>query len=240
MSGNKATCIKPRPKPNRFSLRSAYAALALSVALAACTLPQQILYSLIPDGTFPTLLANLRGLDRSNQEQLAELEQRGDWPGVVAFAERNIQREKRIPEWWFVKGYALGHMNQWPAARDAFAESVRLDPDSLQAWQMLGQSQRLSGDASRSAQTLERVLSMSRESPTTFYLLGEAYAELGRSDRAIAAYREALRLDPTLAEALYGLGAAHARAGERTQQRAIATRLAKLDPALAEKLLSLQ
>ena len=186
------------------------------------------------------MLANIKGIDRSNQEKLAELEAHGDWPGVVAFAERSIERDARTPEWWFVKGYALGQMDRWNDAQAALSESVKLDPQNLEAWQMLAQAQRLSGDAPRAAQTLERTLGLARDSSVTFYLLGETYAELNEHKRANTAYREALRLDPKFSEAWYGLGVMQARAGERSALRDTVARLQPLNAGLADRLLSLQ
>ena len=199
-------------------------------------MPQQLLLSLLPDDTFTTLLTNLRGVDETNRKRLGELEQRGDWPAVLAFADTNIKRDPYTAEWWYVKGTAQGRMNTWPAAAESFGQVVRLQPYELDGWHMLAQAQRLAGDPERAVQTLERTLSISRESPISFHLLGEAYLGLRRSDRAIAAYREAIRLEPRFPEALYGLGRAHALAGDTAERDRVVERLRPMNPGLAGRL----
>ncbi len=56
-------------------LRRIAAALALALALAGCLSPTaSLILSLIPEGTFPTLLNNMKGVSEPNREKLAALE----------------------------------------------------------------------------------------------------------------------------------------------------------------------
>jgi len=81
--------------------------MALSLALAACMSPQaSLLLSLLPEGTFTTLLTNMRGVTEPNREQLAALEQKGDWKGIAEFAQANSRRDPQNADWWLVSGYA--------------------------------------------------------------------------------------------------------------------------------------
>ena len=45
--------------------------------------------SLIPEGTFTTLLNNMKGVSEPNRDRLAALEEKGDWNGVAQFWPRS-------------------------------------------------------------------------------------------------------------------------------------------------------
>lgn len=177
------------------------AILVAAALLAACTLPQSLALSLLPDGTFLVPLQNLQGSPRPNVERLAALEAKGDWAGVLAIARSAVARDPLDAEWWYVKGSAEARLGEWTAARESFGTCVRLDPSDLDAWQMLAQSQGRSGDRAAAIRTLERALDVSRESPVTFFFLGEQYRLTGQRDAAIHAYREALRRRADFGEA---------------------------------------
>src|SRR5262245_40295756 len=79
---------------------------AVMCVLGACTAPQQLLLSLIPDGTIPVLLSHFQQVDDTNRRRVSEFEQRRDWAGLAKFAEENIVRDKSNSDWWLVAGYA--------------------------------------------------------------------------------------------------------------------------------------
>lgn len=177
-----------------------------ALLLHGCTLPQQLLFALIPDGTIPTFLANFKTLPMPVQEQLAELEARQDWPAIVILADGSLAKDPLSAEWWLVRGYALGQQTRWGDAADAFARSVAIDPQALEGWHLLAHAQRNDGAAARALDTLRRSLDVARDAPLTYYLIGEIQREQRQFAAARAAYREALRLAPGSVEARRGLG----------------------------------
>lgn len=176
-----------------------------ALLLYGCTLPQQLLFALIPDGTIPTFLANFKTLPMPVQEQLAELEARQDWPAIVTLADGSLAKDPLSAEWWLVRGYALGQQTRWSDAADAFARSVAIDPQALEGWHLLAHAQRNDGAAARALDTLRRSLDVARDAPFTYYLIGEIQREQRQLAAARAAYREALRLAPGSVEARRGL-----------------------------------
>ncbi|HXV12097.1 MAG TPA: hypothetical protein VD839_14960, partial [Burkholderiales bacterium] len=68
-------------------------AAVFAFALAGCTPEQHLLMSLIPDGTFPILLSHLEKTNDTNRQRLAELDAKGDWKGMLAFAEENLAKD---------------------------------------------------------------------------------------------------------------------------------------------------
>ncbi len=218
--------------------RRARAAVCASViaALAGCTLEQQLLYSLIPDGTFPILLSHLEKTSDDNRRRVAELDARGDWNGLVQFAEKNLARDPSNSDWWMVKGYAYTQLRKYEQAADCFEEMVRLQPDAMLGWNLLAQSQRAARQPQRAVQTLSNALLIRGDSPVTWYLLGESYSDLGRNRLAAQAYRQAVQLNREFPQAWYGLGRAYARQGRQNEFEQVVQTLTRLDPPLAERL----
>jgi len=214
-------------------------ALLLALACAACTPQQALLSALVPDGTASVLLGHLQGVEDANRRRIAELEQLGDWAGLVRFADSNIAIDPVSPEWRLIGGYAHARQRDFRSAAYYFGEMVRLAPHDLAGYEFLAEAQRAGGEPQRAVSTLERALRIGRESPNTYGILGSAYADLGRDAEAIAAYRRALEIDPLMVQALWGYGSASVRAGRLDEARGAARTLRQLDPPLAERLYAL-
>src|SRR5262245_18260075 len=88
------------------SLPRVLLAAILSLAWLGCTPQQQLLMSLLPDGTIPVFLSNFAQVDDTNRRRIAEFEQRRDWDGLAHFAEENVKLDKANSDWWVVAGYA--------------------------------------------------------------------------------------------------------------------------------------
>jgi cytochrome c-type biogenesis protein CcmH/NrfG len=210
--------------------------LSAAIALAGCTLPQQLLWWLIPADTVPVFFANLKGLETPVRDRLAELEGKRDWQGMLTLAEEALIKDQRRPEWWLVKGYALEQLGRWPEAATAYAGTVQFDPLDLEGWFRLAEAQRRSDNKDKAINTLERSLQVSRESPVAFFMLGEVHREQRNFRAATPAYRESLRLNPDQPLAWYGLGLIATAEGRMDDRKAIIDRLQALAPDLAKQL----
>lgn len=218
-------------------LRRTAAALAFALALAGCLSPAaSLILSLIPEGTFPTLLNNMKGVSEPNREKLAALEQKGDWEGVARFAHENLAIDPANADWYVVAGFAYAQMNQFDRAADQFQRAVQLSPDDIAAWNLLAQSQRALGQPERAIRTLDSALRINQDSPVTYFLLGESFRDLKRPERAVGFYEQALQRNPQFPEALFGAGVAYAQLGRRTEWEIAVQRLRKMSPPLAEQL----
>ena len=91
------------------------------LALMGCTPQQQLLMSLIPDGTFPILLSHLESTSDTNRRRLAELDAHGDWKEMVAFAQENLARDPSNSDWWMIKGYAYTRLNEHRQAAECYS-----------------------------------------------------------------------------------------------------------------------
>ena len=213
----------------------AAAALVLA-ACGACTPPQQLLMSLLPDGTIPVLLSHFERVDDTNRRRISELEQRRDWDGLARFAEENIQKDNSNGNWWLVAGYAYSQAGQRRRAIECYSEVVRLSPEDTLGWNLLAQSYRLNGQPDRALQVVDRALNVSRESPETWFMQGEIYSDLGRFEPAIGGYQEAIKLDHQFGLAWLGLGKAYSRLGRTRELNEVTQVLDKLNPAMAREL----
>jgi tetratricopeptide (TPR) repeat protein len=215
-------------------------AAAAILACGACTPQQQLLMSLLPDGTIPVLLSHFERVDDTNRRRIVELEQRRDWDGLVKFAEENLAKDKSNSDWWIVAGYAYSQAGQRKRAIESYSEAVRISPDDLLGWNLLANSYRAAGQPDRALQIANRTLDVKRDSAATWLLIGEIYSDVNRLEPAANAYRESIQLDPRLAQAWLGLGKAYARLGRTKERNEITRELEKLDPALARELAAFQ
>lgn len=205
-------------------------------SIAACTPQAGLLMSLLPSGTVPILLGNLERVEDTNRQRLEDLERRGDWEGLAAFAEENIAKDKSNADWWPVAGYAYSRLGQHQRAIERYTEAVRLAPEEAAGWNLLAQSYRATGQPQRAISTLNHALVAVRDVPETFYLLGESYSDIGRFDLASGAYQQALNINKGFAEAWFGMGRTHVRLGRAAEAAEIVRVLERMNPRLAAEL----
>jgi cytochrome c-type biogenesis protein CcmH/NrfG len=203
--------------------------------MTACTTPQMLLLSLLPDGLFIVPLASLQRVENLDRKRLAELEKREDWPAVMEFADTKIKENPNSGEWYYVRGTAEIRRGQWRTARATFTESVRLAPNDLPSWHMLARAQGETGEQDVAIRTLERALDIDRSDAQTHFFLGEIHRRGARPALAVSAYREAVRLRPEFAEALFGLALVQQASGDPDAAKTTMTTLERVNAELARK-----
>jgi tetratricopeptide (TPR) repeat protein len=212
------------------------AVACMLAALAGCTPQQALMSSLLPDGTTSVLLSHFQAEEEGNRKQVAALEGRKDWDGLVKLAEENLKQDRRSASWWFVAGYAHSQAGRHLKAAECFNELALLAPDDIENWEMLAQELLASGQSQKAVQTLSNALRMRDDSPTAWLLLGRGYEDLARPDLAAGAYRAAIKLDGNLAQAWFGLGRASVRLDRRADFEQALKALEKLKSPLAQQL----
>ena len=205
---------------------------AACAMLVACT-PAQLLFTLIPDGTIPTLLSHMERESDTNRRRVGELERSADWQGLAKFADENIAKDRANASWWLVAGYANSRQNNRERAIECFRELIRLEPDSPDGWNLLAQEYRAAGESQRAVEVLTQALSALRDAALTLLLLGESYSDLGRFELAARSYRQALDIDGGLTLAWAGLARSQIRLGRANEAERIARALEKHNPQLA-------
>lgn len=181
------------------------------------------------------IAALARHFDERTASAIVELEQKQDWPGMLALARAQLQREPGVAEWWFLQGYALARQGQHAEAIQSYERALRLSPEDESSWLALGRSQSELGQAGRAIQTYRQALRYRPESAQAYFALGDIYQTQGRPDLAITNYRESVRYAPDSAQAWYGLAAAYQSTGQRELRDEALQGLRKLDPAAADQ-----
>jgi tetratricopeptide (TPR) repeat protein len=184
----------------------------------------------------PVIAALASHLDQRTARQIAELDQKRDWPGMLALAQIELQREPGRAEWWFLQGYALARQEQHAAAVESYRRAISLSPEDEGSWLSLGHSQSALGQTERAIQTYRQVLRYRPESAQAYLALADLYIRQGKPDLAIPNYRESVRYEPDSAQSWYGLAAAYQQTGQRERRDEALQRLRKLDPVAADQL----
>lgn len=215
----------------------ALGAAALSILVAAACTPQQaLLASLIPAGAVSTMLPNFERVSTDNYARVIELEKRGDWKGLAAFAEANLEKDRFNPDWLLILGQARTQLGNHAAAAEAYARAAQLEPDNATAWHLLAQSHRRAGEPHRAVNVLNNALLSVRNPALTYYLLGESYGDLRRDAEAVDAYRAAVKLEPRFPAAWFSLAKTYKTLGRAAEAQAAEAQLEKIDPKLAQRL----
>ena len=174
-------------------------------------------------------------IDRQSAEEIAELEKKQDWPGMLRLARLHLQREPGRAEWWFLQGSALARQGQHAEAIESYQHAIRISPEDEASWLFLARSQSELGQMDRAIQTYRQALRYRPESAPAYLALAGAYQRQGRPDLAIVNYRECVRYEPSSAQGWYGLAAAYQQTGEHEHRDEALHGLRKLDPAAADQ-----
>ncbi len=185
----------------------------------------------------PAVAALARHVDERTSRAIVELEQKQDWPGMLAFARAQLQREPVRAEWWWLQGYALARQGQHAAAIESFEQALRISPEDEGSWLSLSQSQSELGRPGQAIEALRQALRYRPESAQAYLALADLYQRQRQPDLALPNYRESVRYDPSLEEAWYGMAAAYQHTGQRERRDQALQELRKLDPAAADRFL---
>jgi len=184
----------------------------------------------------PIVAALARNFDQRTARAIAELDQKQDWPGMLALAQGQLQRLPDSSEWWALRGYALARQGQHAAAVESYRRALRLSPEDENTWLALGQTQSDAGDDAEAIKAYKQALRYRPESAPAYLALADLYLRRGEPDLALPNYRESVRYEPELEPGWIGLATAYQATGqfERRDQALLALR--KLDAAAAERL----
>ena len=208
----------------------------LAALLTACVSPLGAALSLVPWTPLLSTALSARDGDPLTRKQLNELQVKGDWPGVIRLAETYLKPRPNDPDWLLILGYARLENSEYAAAAETLVQVTRLNPEDIDAWNLLAAAQRLQGREDEAQKTLAHALSVDPSSPVTPYLLGEGAREAGRLDRATAFYKQSLQLDEEYAPSWYGLGLCFIAQKRPDDLKDVLGALRRLDTGLAADL----
>ena len=129
--------------------------------------------------------------------ELRELPRAAEAPGPVAVPPATADQ-------WIHRAIELEDHDP-VAAIDAYRRSLRLRPDTTEAWINLGRLHAENGDPEAAHECFRSAIDLDPADATAYYNLGVIAQDAGKEADAIALYHRALELDPHLAEAHYNL-----------------------------------
>lgn len=131
---------------------------------------------------------------------------------------------------WNGLGHAHFEAGDYDAAREAFRESTRLDPNYSRPHTNLGIVDWTQGRRESATAHFETAVRVGRENPVAHIWLGRARLETERFDEAALLFERATKLSPGTAAAWRGLAEARLGSGDHDSARRAAERARELAP----------
>ena len=211
-----------------FGLSKRAGAIACLVVCGACA--QVALMSVTP-----IVAALARQVDQRTGREIVELEQKQDWPGMLALARTLLQGEPVRADWWVLQGYALARQGQHAAAAESYQQALRISPEDEDARLALGGSLSELGRFEQAIQTYRKALSNRPESAPVYLALAEIYRKRGQPDLALPNYRESVRYEPDSEQAWAGLASAYHLTGQFERRDQALQGLRRINPGAADQ-----
>ncbi len=133
-------------------------------------------------------------------------------------------------ERYITVGRALGLINEWGLARDAFQQAVDADPGSGEAWAWLGETYWQRGLKQDAIAAMQRAASLSPDSLVVRGLSGLFWQRQGDERRALEQFEAAAALEPDNPAWAVSLGQSRARLGDLVAALDDYERAAQMDP----------
>lgn len=148
-------------------------------------------------------------------------------------ARRERQRSAKV-ETTFNRALQKHKAGQWTAAKAAYRQIIKAQPDHFGALINLGLMAFHAGDFESATTFILRATLIEPNDARAHYNLGSALFELGRLDDAVTSYTRALELDPNHAAANLNLGNALRLQGKLDHAVATCARAIELAPLIPE------
>ncbi|MHB1213389.1 MAG: tetratricopeptide repeat protein [Thiobacillus sp.] len=132
--------------------------------------------------------------------QAQALEQRGDWPGLLAWGQAWGQVEVKNPLAWFVQGRALGEMGRYAEAIAAYRQNVRIAPGDVWARNNLGNAYRDSGRPREAMRAYRAAVEIDPDYIQAWHNLGLTFYQVKGQAGVTQALQRLQATDPALAD----------------------------------------
>jgi tetratricopeptide (TPR) repeat protein len=181
---------------------------------------------------------------RKERARAALLHERGEehftngrWEDAATCLIQSVCLVQNNPDAFYTLGLSY-RMLQLPAkAASAFKQVIRLRPVSVMAYEQLGQTLLIMGEARDVLAASSQILRIRPNEPGILVNMGAAYRSLKRFSQAQESIERALRVNPDHAQAHYELGMTRLALGDETAAREEVNFLRNLNCELAGRLL---
>lgn len=175
------------------------------------------------------MLANSTSTPKAQQAR--SLCEQGQWPDVLAFAQRWRTEEPAEAKAFFYEGVALTALGRFVEAETAYYRALALDEQDFKAWNNLAALlfDKLNQPAN-GAKCLAQAMQIDPGNKLGWFNLASMYGQLGRHAQAMECAERALALDPEMVEAHLHRARAAQALGKPEIVRAASEALSLLPP----------
>jgi tetratricopeptide (TPR) repeat protein len=139
-------------------------------------------------------------------------------------------QKAEIAREYVAHGNRLLDNGNWLVAQIYYNNALLWDASSADAYNGLGNIQRMNGDLVRALADFEKAVALAPHTTAFLYMRGTTLRDMGRSDRAIQDFDKVIAIDPKAAIAYINRGLAHADKGDLRTALADYTKAIALDP----------
>lgn len=179
-------------------------------------------------------LRNALGHARAAQKRYAEA--RADFGAAVALDPSFTEAAENCARAHLHCGHLAAQDNDWPAAREQYAEACRLHAAWAEAWYHRGLAASALRLLTEARDCYERAIDLSFDYAEAHNNLGLVFQAEGREQEALRAYQRALAIRPGYADAQYNLALTLQNSGCVYEAKSQYESLLEIDPGHADTL----
>ncbi|MGV0960376.1 MAG: tetratricopeptide repeat protein [Limnohabitans sp.] len=117
---------------------------------------------------------------------------KGEWAQALALATQALSEHAGLLPAWLMKARCLVRLSQWMPAREAFAQTLRIDPRHYDAWLEAGHLCRQMGELMQAAASYQRAIHAVPARYEAYLGMARVLAQQGHAALADQAYAEAV------------------------------------------------
>ena len=138
------------------------------------------------------------------------------------------------PALWNLLGASAAQIGHLDKAIIAFKKAISIKPDSVDAYNNMGNTYRYQGKLEKALAAYTKAISIKPDYADAHSNMGNALKDQGKLEDAIAAFKKALSINPDYAEAYYNMANTHRDKGNLEEAIAAYTKAISIKPDYAE------
>ncbi len=118
---------------------------------------------------------------------------KGEWEQALAFATQALAHHDGLVPAWLMKARCLARLSQWMPAREAFAQTLRLDAKNYSAWLEAGHLCKQMGELGQASAAYQRAIDVAPTRHEAYIAIARVMAQQGHTELANRAYHDAVK-----------------------------------------------
>ncbi len=118
---------------------------------------------------------------------------KGDWEQALVHATQALAHHDGLVPAWLMKARCLVRLSQWMPAREAFAQTLRLDPTHYSAWLEAGHLCKQMGELGQASAAYQHAINVVPARYEAYLAMARVMAQQGHTELANRAYNEAVQ-----------------------------------------------